>query len=707
MYHRWLNYGKLNLTNKGGIKIIETENYKIILQIVKNPAIKSKTLETQFNLSRRQLSYRIDKINQWLSKASYEQITRTKQGHFIVDPTVKEALNIDDVDISVNDKEFYNVEQRQYIILLMLFNSTPYLSLDHFALDLKVSKNTVLNDIKKVKTQLAQYNLTLRYSRKQGYALMGDELQTRKLAIKLIINSTHTQLSSHEMRHFLGVTEDDMTIINKQMTKIESFLRKKYVDHSLNLFPYLLNIFFNRIEQGYIINHFKIDYSALSDTQEYKATEILLEPFSDVPMEERLYVTLHLLSTSMQWSEQPETTAFPQLKSVLITTLQRFEQITCIQFENKDQLLKQLLWHMKPAFYRIKYQLSDIQELENPLHGEYRELFHLVKQSIQPLEHYLGQTLPDNEIAYLTMLIGGSLRRQDIDIEQSLKAVVVCTQGHSVSQMMLQELRGLFPEIIFLDALSLSAFNNYSLDYDIVFAPMHVMTTKTLFITKSFLNAQEKKLLRQEVLKTFGDSTENTMNVEAFMETIKAHANVFDEEGLYERIKDHLAYLQPISTINSATLSLNNELNLKDLLPTTHIKQCNEVKTMDEAIALASEPLLSAQYIEPQYVKAMQQHFDDTYMVIQNNIAIPHAMSDGGVKRTAMSMLVLQEPLIINKQHPIHIIVVIAATDKVKHLRPLLQLRDLAQSNQDINCIQEAQTIQEIVQIIEQYSKIE
>ncbi|WP_241957053.1 PTS sugar transporter subunit IIA, partial [Staphylococcus cohnii] len=125
------------------------------------------------------------------------------------------------------------------------------------------------------------------------------------------------------------------------------------------------------------------------------------------------------------------------------------------------------------------------------------------------------------------------------------------------------------------------------------------------------------------------------------METIKAHANVFDEEGLYERIKDHLAYLQPISTINSATLSLNNELNLKDLLPTTHIKQCNEVKTMDEAIALASEPLLSAQYIEPQYVEAMQQHFDDTYMVIQNNIAIPHAMSDGGVKRTAMSMLVL------------------------------------------------------------------
>ena len=60
-------------------------------------------------------------------------------------------------------KEFYNVEQRQYIILLMLFNSTPYLSLDHFALDLKVSKNTVLNDIKKVKNTVSsiQFNVTL------------------------------------------------------------------------------------------------------------------------------------------------------------------------------------------------------------------------------------------------------------------------------------------------------------------------------------------------------------------------------------------------------------------------------------------------------------------------------------------------------------------------------------------------------------------
>ena len=37
----------------------------------------------------------------------------------------------------------------------------------------------------------------------------------------------------------------------------------------------------------------------------------------------------------------------------------------------------------------------------------------MVKQSCQSLTEYFGKSLPDNEIAYLTMLFGGSLRRQD------------------------------------------------------------------------------------------------------------------------------------------------------------------------------------------------------------------------------------------------------------------------------------------------------
>src|SRR5699024_12873972 len=115
------------------------------------------------------------------------------------------------------------------------------------------------------------------------------------------------------------------------------------------------------------------------------------------------------------------------------------------------------------------------------------------------MEKFFDQALPDNEIAYLTMLIGGTLRRQDEDIEKKVKAVAVCTQGTSISQMMLQELRSVFLEFIVLDALSLREFNNYALNFDLVFSPLHVVTHKKLYITKAIVTAQEKQDLRQLV----------------------------------------------------------------------------------------------------------------------------------------------------------------------------------------------------------------
>ncbi|MQI08828.1 PRD domain-containing protein, partial [Escherichia coli] len=160
-----------------------------------------------------------------------------------------------------------------------------------------------------------------------------------------------------------------------------------------------------------------------------------------------------------------------------------------------------LLLHLTPAFYRIKYNLTDRDELINPLQGNYQSLFHMVKQSCQSLTEYFGKSLPDNEIAYLTMLFGGSLRRQDENFDGKIKAIIVCTQGTSVSQMMLYELRNLFPEIIFLDAISLRTFENYTLDYDIVFSPMFVLTHKKLFITKVALSENEQRKLRKEVMK--------------------------------------------------------------------------------------------------------------------------------------------------------------------------------------------------------------
>ena len=272
---------------------------------------------------------------------------------------------------------------------------------------------------------------------------------------------------------------------------------------------------------------------------------------------------------------------------------------------------------------------------------------------------------------------------------------------------MLQELRSVFPEFIFLDALSLRDFNQYELDFDIVFSPMHIMTPKKLYITKTILTAQEKHELRQHVFGQLNNTMETEIQVEKMISAIREHATIHNESELFKIVKAQFEDTYAYSSVKASTLSINSTLNLQDLLPTNHINFVERVADIGEAIQLTANPLVRMKYVDPLYVDKMHAAFDDTYMVINQNIAIPHADGDQVVHRTAMSMLILKEPLELSTGLKVHIFVAIAATDKFKHLRPLLQLRDMSQDDKAIQQIVQTDSKIDVYKIIQHFSKID
>lgn len=675
--------------------------------MIKNPKVKGKDLESMFNISRRQLGYRIQKLNDWFKEHDYPEIERTSQGYFIVDDTIKDFLNVPIESTYQENEQVYTAYQRAHLILLMLFSEEEGLSLNHFSIDLEVSKNTILNDIKKLKELLQPYEVNLKYSRTNGYYLAGSEFEIRRLLMRLIDKVFTMHIAQSDIVKSLSIIDEKIELINKQITKIEQYLDRKFIDQSTQTLPYKLYLILRRINHDKIVSSFSIGYDDLSDTKEYQATEILTSNYPNIPRQEKLFITLQLLSTSVQWSDVSDVQHIPELKKALIDMIVQFEKITFIKFKDRDSLINQLMLHMEPAFYRIRYQLSDVEGLENSLKEDYKELFHLVKLSSKPLEKFFGQSLPENEIAYLTILIGGSLRRQDEEIEQKVKAVVVCTQGTSISQLMLQELRSVFPEFIFLDALSLRDFNQYELDFDIVFSPMHIMTTKKLYITKTILTAQEKHELRQHVFGQLNNTMETEIQVEKMISAIREHATIHNESELFKIVKAQFEDTYAYSSVKASTLSINSTLNLQDFLPTNHINFVERVTDIEEGIQLTANPLVRMKYVDPLYIDKMHAAFDDTYMVINQNIAIPHADGDQVVHRTAMSMLILKEPLELSTGLKVHIFVAIAATDKFKHLRPLLQLRDMSQDDEAIQQIVQTDSKIDVYKIIQHFSKID
>src|SRR5690625_3243213 len=125
---------------------LDIRSSKLFDELMSNPSVNSKNLEEKYNLTRRQLGYSFNKINDWLHAKNLPEIERTRQGHFIIDHSIISNYGDEEVMTTI-DMNIISETQRVHLIILMLLSKTEELSLIHFTSELDVSKNTVLSDL--------------------------------------------------------------------------------------------------------------------------------------------------------------------------------------------------------------------------------------------------------------------------------------------------------------------------------------------------------------------------------------------------------------------------------------------------------------------------------------------------------------------------------------------------------------------------------
>ncbi|BAB03912.1 BH0193 [Halalkalibacterium halodurans C-125] len=679
---------------------LNERSQKIFKKILNNPDINSKQLKKAFHLTRRQLSYSLTKINEWLREHQLPEIERTRQGFFLVDQKVYSSVT-GDVNNPPAPQPYLSKAEREDLLLLMLVSSDD-LSLHHFTSELAVSQNTILSDLKTVKTFLAECDLTIRYSRKFGYYLHGNEFNIRRLIFHLTCKWLTMGDGASRIQRVAGITKEEVGELKRRIHTLEQKLNLTFTDENIQSMPYTLLLILKRIKLGRLINRFSIHYEELSDTKQYHATEELLSGFEEIPREERLFITLYLLTTNVYWSKTSTEGQVPNLLPALVDMLRLFEKRACIALQEKEQLLTKLLLHVNPAYYRIKYQLTEMSKTSTKISEEYKELHHLVKQSMKPLETLIGVEIPENESSYLTLLIGGWLTRQGDSIQKKTKAIVVCSKGVSISRFLLSELKELFPDFIFLDSLSLREFAIYPLNYDLVFSTIPLDTTKKLFLTSSILEREEKKRLKEQVMFYLRGYSPPDIKVDDILEIVNNYAVITNEQEL---ANDLYRYIYRDQKAPTKSGPINTLATLPDLITVRHITMRDAVASWEEALHIASQPLIDEQKISPTYVEAMVDNERDPYIIISPHWAIPHAAPDKGVYDVGMSLLHLQKGVSFTADEKVHLMVVIAAVDKQKHLKALMQLMKLAGSKEARKAIEQSTSEDEIFKIIKQYTK--
>ncbi|WP_026693913.1 PTS sugar transporter subunit IIA [Peribacillus kribbensis] len=125
-------------------------------------------------------------------------------------------------------------------------------------------------------------------------------------------------------------------------------------------------------------------------------------------------------------------------------------------------------------------------------------------------------------------------------------------------------------------------------------------------------------------------------------------------------------------------------------------------KNWEEAIRMASEPLLKHGYIEAGYVDAMISNVKELgpYIVLMPRVAMPHARPEDGVRKMGISLLITEDAVLFEGGKSANAFFVVAAEDATSHLTLLQEISDLLSDEEKITKLLGAGTYEDLLNLL-------
>lgn len=655
----------------------------LIKILIKKSYITRTDLEVETNCSKRQITYRLEKINDLVEAKKLPPIEYGNQKEIIIKTETKNFL-IEILRKSYNDK-FYYFDKRERIIYLyiMLFMNLEYLSLQHFMSSLKVSRSTILNDLKDLEQELAKENIKISNNRSKGYYISGPELDIRGYMMKLVLLSLE---DDHNSVVFNSIIDDyhleSFQFSKKTITELANKYKIHFVGDRLDEFIYIFIFLKARLKNHKNLTEEylgKPNLDIISEMKEYKFTGELLSYYKDTTSfseQEFHYITAWILAVSVgNFAEETEDK--PIISEIVDRIMIRFEVLSGTHYNEGPEIFKQLYSHIRPAYYRLLFRLPIYNPLYPKIKEEYSELFLLVKETMKPLEGLFDGEIPEEEIAYLTMHFA-SIYSKKRDYEEVVKknALVVCSNGIGLSAILYNELKDMFTDLNFYLPIDAVKFKDFDKPVDIIFTTeyqLHLIESNIPIIKiNPIINPRERYEIIRQVYTLLDLSVFKQPSLESIMEIIWKYATISNPTQLYSEL---LSFF-------SSSFKLKNEKKEKgyrliDLISEDCMNLGIDAKDWEEAIRISGNSLVRKNKVTQDYVEKVVENLSP-YFVITPLVALPHTRPEFGALSYSIGITVLNRPVEFgNNEKPVKYIFFLSSLDNKKHLPAMSDLLHL------------------------------
>lgn len=660
--------------------------------------------------SRRTLYYLISDINNNLDEESLEPIKNSRGIGYMLPNDTKRQLTIkfgDDKLSKLSPIKFVG-EERRFLDFLILFLMPSKVTIDSIVKIEHVTKNTVIKDLKLLKIDLQDNGINIKSNIVDGHVLIGDELDIRKYLVNqimlekfMIFQFKHRNLISEITNYKNDITLNLM--VNEWLQQMERSTKKSFSDTSIQRLEIILPLIIKRITLGYTLNNFSSDSNNLIELKEYKLIKNFLSQI-DVELvkndSEIFFIEQQFLSSQLNVMNNLSDSDI--LFTITEQIVDQFQFLSGIVLKDRMTLIHSLYVHITSCYYRVKYDSQYVDESILYIKDQYPDVFSYTQLVLHRFEEYCEKSLNNYEIALIAVYFGAQLiTNNNFNLVEKHDVLVVCSNGIGTSKMLMQQLKQMYVDIDFYGPITKREYDQINIISEkIVITTINLQEkNKPIIIVKPILKNSDVIKIDQLLTKNKLIKKNRVDEItESLLDVISEYTKIIDFNNLKSEIKNVLYFPQ----------KFNNERNdqplLSELLTKNTIKfeKSNNINWQD-ALLLASKPLLDNGSIKTDYVDAMIDSVNKNgpYINIGDNVALGHARPEQGVKKLSLSALFLDESInLVDENHPIRLIIILAAVDDNSHLQALSELAQLLGNKESFNELMNSKNTDEVIETI-------
>lgn len=500
--------------------ILDRNSYDLLSYLIKLEEPETvMSISKVLNQSRRKVYYHLDKINEALPSEIPKIISYPRIG-ILLSSQQKAACRTLLADL--DDYSYVmSIQERMLLSITYIAIAKDRVTIEKLMQINAVSRNTILNDLNELRQRLSfePYSIKFQATKSKGYYLDCHPLSKIQYLNKLLhtiytdSNPNFIAMMRDKLRDFADLSsyfsDDISSFIRGELQVSQALLGKKINSQDIRFMvatlPYQLlsyqNLGLSEREQRDLLSEF----SPIKERKEYEIARHLNENLKrefhiELDEIETSLIAVLLLSYRKDRDMHLESHDYDDMRRVLSYFIDAFELDYHVCFKHKQLLLNQLLTHCKALLFRKAYGIVSNNPLTDQIKDKYADLFAMTKVCLSILENAWSIKMNDDDIAYITIHIGGELVHSETKPTPPAVLTLVCDEGIGVQKLFMQQCKQYLPHSKIEAVLTSEQFYSVAdiMAVDLVISTNDSLDTQlpTLFVHSILRDDDAIKLIR-------------------------------------------------------------------------------------------------------------------------------------------------------------------------------------------------------------------